>query len=56
MIVLAIIATVAAVLWSLFVMGANGMSDSSAHQFEGGWTIALIWLAALALWFAWSVG
>ncbi len=52
MIVLAIIATVAAVLWSLLVLGANSMR-SSPGDFEGALTLAAAWVVAAIMWLAW---
>lgn len=56
MIVLAIIATVVALLVSFVVVMANGMSDSPATPFQGGLLIGVAWISAAVLWLAWWVG
>jgi hypothetical protein len=40
MIVLAILATLAAIVWTAIVVMANGMSDAPSQVFQGGWTVA----------------
>jgi hypothetical protein len=55
MIVLAIIATIAAVLWTAFVVFANGMSDAPSVGFQGEWSIIGAWGVTAALWLAWLV-
>lgn len=54
MIVLAIIATLAAVVVSLLVIGANGMR-SSPGRFAGRTQIAIVWIMAATFWLAWWV-
>lgn len=55
MIVLAIIATIAGVVWSLVVVGANGMR-SSPGEFEGGAMLAATWIGVAIMWLAWWFG
>jgi hypothetical protein len=55
MIILAILATIGAALWTVMVLYANGMA-SSPQAFQGGGSIALAWGAALVLWIAWAWG
>ena len=55
MIVFAILGTIAALAWSVLVMGANGMR-SSPGDFVGGWGIGAAWVLAAVLWLAWAVG
>jgi hypothetical protein len=56
MIVLAILATLASILWTAFTVFANGMSDSPGLPFQGGWSIAAAWAVTSALWLGWWVG
>lgn len=56
MIVLAILATIAAIVLSALIVIDNGMSDSSAHVFRHGWWLAGAWLVAGAFWLAWWMG
>lgn len=56
MIVLAIIATIASVIWTLFVFFANSMSDSPGGAFQGGWSIGAAWLVTIILWATWAIG
>lgn len=51
MITLAVIATLLAIAWSLFVLYANRMR-SSPGDFVGGGTIVAAWAAVAALWLA----
>lgn len=53
--ILASVATVVAILWSLVVMFANGMRSSSG-AFVGAGTICAAWIGAAALWLAWWFG
>ena len=55
MIVVAILGTVAAVLWTLLVMFANGMR-SSPGKFYGDGLIWAGWGIAALLWFVWALG
>jgi hypothetical protein len=55
MIVLAILATIAAALWSLVVPFGNGMR-SSPGAFRGVGTICAAWLGVAVLWLAWGFG
>lgn len=55
MIVLAIIATIAGVLWSLIVIVANDMR-SSPGDFEGGTMLAATWIGVAVMWLAWCFG
>ena len=43
MTVFAVIAVIAAIVWSLFVIAANGMSDAPSAGFKGGGTIVIAW-------------
>ena len=52
MIIIAIVATIGAVLWSAFVVFANGMS-ASPGMFQGRGTIWVAWIIAAILWIAW---
>ena len=58
MIVLAIIATIAALAFSFVVFMANAMSDVSPGygHFEGAYLLGGAWVVALAYWLAWYVG
>lgn len=56
MIVLAIAITILAFVVSFVVFMANAMSDSSAHEFEGGWLLAGAWAVTLVIWLAWWWG
>jgi hypothetical protein len=53
MIVLAILGTLAAIVWTIIVVWANGMSDAPMMGFQGGLTLWLAWIAVAALWLAW---
>lgn len=55
MIVLAILATVAAFVWSIVVVFANGMSDGPV-AFQGGGTVLAAWIGAAVMWLAWWIG
>lgn len=55
MIVLAIVATIAAVGLSVMTIFANGMR-SSPGEFQGGALVAIGWLIAFTMWLAWSFG
>lgn len=52
MIVLAILASMAAAVWSLLVLYANGMR-SSPGAFQGNGSIVVAWCAAAVMWIAW---
>lgn len=56
MIVFAVVATIAAVLTTLVVVMANGMSDSPSTPFQGGFLLLAAWGATAVLWLAWWVG
>jgi cation transport ATPase len=56
MIVLVILALLASIAISIFIVFANGMSDSPSTPFVGGWIIAAAWFVTAALWLAWLVG
>lgn len=53
MIVLAIAATVAALLFSFVVVMANGMSSSPSTPFQGGYLLATSWVVCALFWVAW---
>jgi len=53
MIVLAIIGTIAAAIWSLLVFIANGMKDGGNDHFFGGFSVVAAWLGVAVLWLAW---
>lgn len=55
MIVLAIAATLAGLVWSFMVCMANGMR-SSPGEFEGGGTLIAAWLGVAVIWLAWWFG
>lgn len=55
MIFLAILATFAAAVWSMFVLYANGMR-SSPGKFVGAGTIWAAWIGVAVLWLAWWFG
>jgi hypothetical protein len=55
MIVLAIVGTIAAVMWSFVVLWANSMR-SSPGAFRGRGTIIAAWFGAAVLWLAWWFG
>jgi hypothetical protein len=52
MIVLAIIATFAAIGWSFAVLWANSMR-SSPGEFQFGFTLIAAWVVVLIMWLAW---
>lgn len=57
MIVLAIAATLAAVIWSFIVFIANGMRErQSPGEIEGGVSVVLSWIGAAVIWLAWWLG
>lgn len=45
MIVIAIIGTICALVWSAVTVMANGMSDAPGQGFQGVGTVALGWVA-----------
>ncbi len=51
--ILAIVAVGAAMAWTVIVCGGNAMSDVVGEGFEGGWTIPVAWLIAIACVAAW---
>lgn len=53
MIILAIVATLAAVVWSFIVLYANGMR-SSPGEFMGAGTIWAAWIGVVVMWLAWG--
>lgn len=55
MIILAIAATIAAILWLLFVLYANSMR-SSPGEFVGKGTIIAAWIGVAVMWLAWWFG
>ena len=55
MIIFAILVTIAAFVWSIIVMFANGMR-SSPGEFQGAQTIAVAWCIAGVIWLAWWFG
>lgn len=55
LLILSIIFTILAVLTSIFIMFANGMSDSPSTPFQGIGIILIAWLAAGLFWFLWLV-
>lgn len=55
MIILGIAATLAAIVWSLFVLYANSMR-SSPGAFVGAGTIWAAWISAAVMWLAWWFG
>jgi hypothetical protein len=52
MIALAILFTMAAVVWTLMVLYANGMR-SSPGAFQGNGSIVVAWAVAALMWLAW---
>jgi hypothetical protein len=56
MIVLAILATLVAIVLTMLVIYANGMSDSPDMPFQGGWIVGIAWVITAALWLAWWIG
>lgn len=56
MLFLAIVATIGAIMWGVFVLYANGMSSSPSQDFQGGLSVAAGFVIALVLWIAWAVG
>ena len=52
MIVLAVLGTIAAFVWMVLVIVANGMR-SSPGEFYGTWQIWAAWIGAAVLWLAW---
>jgi hypothetical protein len=55
MIILAIVATISAIFFSLFVLYANGMR-SSPGAFVGAWMIWAAWIGVVIMWLAWWFG
>lgn len=55
MIVLAIVATIAALAWSGLTLFANGMRDGPG-EFRGGGLLVAVWCGVALLWLAWWVG
>lgn len=55
MLFLAIVATICALVWSVIVLGANGMR-SSPGPFQGGFTILGAWFGVVVLWLTWGLG
>jgi hypothetical protein len=55
MIVLAIVATVAAIICSIMVIWANGMA-SSPQPFRGGGLLIAAWVGVAVMWLAWWFG
>ncbi len=54
MLFLAIIATLGAIVWSVFVVSANGMASAPMAKFQGMWSIGAAWAAAVVFWIAWA--
>jgi hypothetical protein len=52
MIVLAVVSTIGAAIWSFVVLWANGMR-SSPGEFQGGGLVIVGWLVAFIMWLAW---
>ena len=55
MIVLAILGTIAAAVWTFIVLFANGMR-SSPGDFYGAGTLWAAWIGVVVLWLAWLAG
>lgn len=53
MIVFAILGFLAAIVWSFFVIMANGMSDAPMSGFQGGGMILAAWIVEAVLILAW---
>jgi hypothetical protein len=53
MLVVAILGTIGAVVWTILGVFANGMSDAPSAGFQGGWTIVVAWVVAAVIWLAW---
>lgn len=53
MIVLAVLGTLAAIVWTAIVIFANEMSDAPMMGFQGGLTLWAAWIGVAILWFAW---
>lgn len=53
MIVLAIVGTLMAILWTFAVLFANSMR-SSPGDFQFAWTVYAAWTGAAVLWLAWG--
>ncbi len=51
MIVLAILTTIAALVWSFVVFLANGMSDGT--KFQGRLSLIAVWIVVAIMWLAW---
>lgn len=56
MILLAILATGGAMVWTGFVVMANSMSDSPSTPFQGKFSMLAAWALALVFWLAWGIG
>lgn len=55
MILLAILATVAAVFWTCIALMADGMM-APRRPFPGGLSVTAAWIVAAVLWAAWWMG
>jgi len=51
-IVLAIVTTLAAIIFSLMTLFANSMA-SSPQPFRGGWPLIAVWFGVAGMWLAW---
>jgi hypothetical protein len=56
MLFLAIVATLVSIVWTAFVVFANGMSSAPMAAFQGGWSIIGVWVLTVILWLAWGFG
>jgi hypothetical protein len=54
--IIAVVATVVAGIWTVITLVANAMSDARTVGFQGGGTLILAWLSVLYFWFSWYVG
>jgi hypothetical protein len=51
--IIAVVATVVAGIWTVMTLWANSMSDAPMAGFQGGGMLIGIWLAVAVLWLAW---
>jgi hypothetical protein len=56
MIILAILATLGAIGWTVLVFGANAMSDAPQQGFQFGGSILIAWVVVAAVWLGWWIG
>jgi hypothetical protein len=53
MLVVAILGTIGAVVWTVLAIQAKALSKAPSLGFEGGGLVAIMWLIVAALWAVW---